>query len=295
MFGGDVISFFECQPSISILIKRMSTAIDDCKGSANKKEKEQILIQMSNTKESTQTVTFFCDLEAEKVMELYRTLPRSYTTHLDFHRLFKPLRKLGQGLTSTVYQVNRLIDNRLLAVKAFKKSSYFASSGGRGYVTILLSKHAFLQEFKILTECCHENVCQFEGVYETDNTIYIVQEYYEKSLSKVLMGPGDLDRKAVVSLMEGMLQGVHYLHSKGIFHRDIKLDNIMLRRDGNTYRPVIIDLGMAHYTENTNYLFDKCGSPGYIAPEVFTKGARDPKGDVFSLGVIFYILYFCAY
>ena len=167
--------------------------------------------------------------------------------------------------------------------------------GGRGYVTILLSKHAFLQEFKILTECSHENVCQFEGVYETDNTIYIVQEYYEKSLSKVLMGLGDLDRKAVVSLMEGMLQGVHYLHSKGIFHRDIKLDNIMLRRNGNTYRPVIIDLGMAHYTKNTSYLFDKCGSPGYIAPEVFTKGARDPKGDVFSLGVIFYILYFCAY
>ena len=106
------------------------------------------------------------------------------------------------------------------------------------------------------------------------------------------MGLGDLDRKAVVSLMEGMLRGVHYLHSKGIFHRDIKLDNIMLRRDGNSYRPVIIDLGMAHYTENSNYLFDKCGSPGYIAPEVFIHGARNPKGDVFSLGVIFYLLYF---
>ena len=118
----------------------MSTAIDDDKEGVDKKDIEQILIQMSKIEEGTQMVTFFCDLEAEKVMELYRTLPRSYTTHLDFHRLFKPLRKIGQGLTSTVYQVNRLIDNRRLAVKAFKKSSYFASSGGKGYVPISLSK-----------------------------------------------------------------------------------------------------------------------------------------------------------
>lgn len=52
---------------------------------------------------------------------------------------------------------------------------------------------------------------------------------------------------------------------------------------------------MAHYIDNPNLLFDKCGSPGYIAPEVFVHGARDPKGDVFSLGVIFYILYLSAY
>lgn len=51
---------------------------------------------------------------------------------------------------------------------------------------------------------------------------------------------------------------------------------------------------MAHYINNPNYLFDKCGSPGYIAPEVFVQGARDPRGDVFSLGIIFYILYFSS-
>lgn len=107
----------------------------------------------------------------------------------------------------------------------------------------------------------------------------------------MLLSASDLNRKVVASLMEDMLRGLHYLHSKGIFHRDIKLDNIMLRKEGKDYRPVIIDLGMAHYTNNSEYLFDKCGSPGYVAPEVFTQGAKDPKGDVFSLGVIFYILY----
>lgn len=76
-------------------------------------------------------------------MELYRTLAKTYTTQLDFHNQFKPFRKIGQGLTSTVYEVNRLVDNKRLAVKAFKKSHYFASSGGKGYVLICLQSTPF--------------------------------------------------------------------------------------------------------------------------------------------------------
>jgi serine/threonine protein kinase len=64
----------------------------------------------------------------------------------------------------------------------------------------------------------------------------------------------------------------------------------MLRFENNTYKSVIIDLGMADYTNEEFLLFEKCGTPGYVAPEVFTKGARHPRCDIFSLGVIFYIL-----
>ena len=58
-------------------------------------------------------------------MELYRTIPRTYTIQLDFHQLFKPVRKIGQGASSVVYQVVRKVDNVRLAVKAFRKSAYF--------------------------------------------------------------------------------------------------------------------------------------------------------------------------
>lgn len=134
MIDNEVLSFFECQPTICVVIRRMITAMDGDLSGVNKKEEEEILVQFHHEGEATYTVSFFCNIEAHKVIEFYRSFAKTYTTHLDFHSLFKPLRKIGQGLTSTVYQVNRLIDNKILAVKAFKKSSYFASSGGKGYV-----------------------------------------------------------------------------------------------------------------------------------------------------------------
>lgn len=66
----------------------------------------------------------------------------------------------------------------------------------------------------------------------------------------------------------------------------------MFRKDKhkNTYKSVIIDLGLAEYHNAEEYLFQKCGTPGFVAPEVFVKGARSSKCDIFSLGVIFYML-----
>ena len=81
-----------------------------------------------------QWINIWFDFDGGKLIELYRIFGRTYTTQLDFHQLFKPLRKIGQGLTASVYQVSRNIDSATLAVKAFKKSIYFASSGGKGEV-----------------------------------------------------------------------------------------------------------------------------------------------------------------
>ena len=66
----------------------------------------------------------------------------------------------------------------------------------------------------------------------------------------------------------------------------------MLRKNtkNTSYKPVIIDLGLAEYSGTEEYLFEKCGTPGYVAPEVFTKGAKSAKCDVFSLGVIIYMM-----
>ncbi len=96
-----------------------------------------------------------------------------------------------------------------------------------------------------------------------------------------------------------LLEGVAYLHDNGMMHRDLKLENIMVKKDtSGQVVPVIVDLGLAEYTSATKYLYTRCGTPGYVAPEVLRIKSSDPvqvyssKCDVFSLGIIYHILMF---
>lgn len=82
------------------------------------------------------------------------------------------------------------------------------------------------------------------------------------------------------------------MHSKRLMHRDLKPENIMLR-PGNKISPVIVDFGLATSADLDKYLFYRCGTPGYVAPEIITLTENshiEPQCDVFSAGVIFHIL-----
>ncbi len=65
--------------------------------------------------------------------------------------------------------------------------------------------------------------------------------------------------------MQGLLSGLNELNKLKIVHRDLKLDNIMLR-DKNSFEPVVIDFGLATFTDEPEYLYHKCGTPGYVSP-----------------------------
>jgi serine/threonine protein kinase len=90
-----------------------------------------------------------------------------------------------------------------------------------------------------------------------------------------------------------VLEGVAYLHSKGIVHRDLKLENILLADD--TSKPVIkiADFGLSKIFSPQTTLTTLCGSPLYMAPELLTvdqKGDYSPAVDVWSVGVVLFIL-----
>ncbi len=70
---------------------------------------------------------------------------------------------------------------------------------------------------------------------------------YDKTLSNVILMSHSLSRSWIVSAMDDLLTGVSYLHSKGIMHRDLKLENIMLEKGEGRAKAVIIDMGMAEY------------------------------------------------
>ena len=83
------------------------------------------------------------------------------------------------------------------------------------------------------------------------------------------------------------------MHEKRIMHRDLKPENIMLRND-NDWECVIGDFGLATHADAKDYIYTRCGTPGYVAPEISNLkscGERyDPVCDIFSVGVIFHIL-----
>lgn len=93
--------------------------------------------------------------------------------------------------------------------------------------------------------------------------------------------------------MKSLLNGLEHLHSKQIFHRDIKPENIMLRSKKSDSDVVIVDFGLSTYVNSRSYLYTRCGTPGFMAPETLRKNQKkklDPVGDIFSLGLIFHIL-----
>jgi calcium-dependent protein kinase len=85
------------------------------------------------------------------------------------------------------------------------------------------------------------------------------------------------------------------MHSKGIMHRDLKPENLLFRKEGE-WDCVIADFGLSEFANVESYLFVRCGTPGYVAPEVINikdmKTKYSPICDIYSLGLIFHILLF---
>lgn len=109
-------------------------------------------------------------------------------------------------------------------------------------------------------------------------------------LYKLIKGPF-IPENEICMLFCQILKGLVFLHTNGIVHRDIKPDNILLTRSQkNGVKLKIADFSLAEYY-HSNRMKVICGTPGYIAPEVFTEEEYDEKVDIFSLGVILYLMY----
>jgi serine/threonine protein kinase len=105
-----------------------------------------------------------------------------------------------------------------------------------------------------------------------------------------------IEEKLLADLMYNLIGAISHMHSKGVFHRDIKLDNLFVPE--NRRLPFVL-LSNFCYSEQFKLSkgassptqgYKKCGTPGYVAPEIFRTKNYDQKIDIFSLGVVFYIL-----
>ena len=143
----------------------------------------------------------------------------------------------------------------------------------------------------------HINVIELREIYETDNSLYLVMEMLKGgNLVTYLSTHNRMVEHEVRTLMYGVLQAVNHMHEKGIMHRDIKPENILLRnKEIVEHNICIADFGLSSFVNVERFLFPRCGTPGFVAPEIFDyEGGMKKYRDIcdeFSLGVIFHILY----
>lgn len=148
-----------------------------------------------------------------------------------------------------------------------------------------------LNEFNILKGLDHPNLLKIYHLYEDRacSRFYIVSDLYEGGeLFDEVSENGWLEEKSVAIIMNQLLSCINYLHSKGIAHRDLKLENILLAsKDMRPDDMKVIDFGLsAVFEEYEDCCFDTLvGSSYYIAPEVLG-GCYGPKCDIWSCGVI---------
>jgi serine/threonine protein kinase len=132
-------------------------------------------------------------------------------------------------------------------------------------------------------------------VYESDNSIYMIVELIQGGqLYSKIQSKCHFAFKEVKNIMQGLLGGLEYMASRDILHRDLKPENILFR---NTALDVVIcDFGLATWVNEPEYIYVRCGTPGYVAPEIVNikdmKTKSQPISDVFSAGLIFHILLF---
>ncbi|KAF7722035.1 serine/threonine protein kinase [Apophysomyces ossiformis] len=190
-------------------------------------------------------------------------------------------RHIGKGAGGSVRLIRRSADQKTFAVKQFRKRLPYESE--RDYVKKVTA------EFCIGSTLHHPNIIETLDIVQEGNTFYEIMEYAPNDLFNVVMS-GMMSREEIACCWRQLLLGLDYLHSMGIAHRDLKLDNLVLDHLGILK---IIDFGCSCVFK---YPFEDAitlskgifGSDPYIAPEQYTQPTYDPRqSDIWSCGIIF--------
>lgn len=186
--------------------------------------------------------------------------------------------KIGEGAYSTVQCMQQVHGSGYVAVKQMNQSEDLEPIQREIATLIEVQQHA--------------NILGFRGLFFRKHA-----EAVNLSIVCDLMPCGDLFFKVsrfgptteanARQIFSGTISGLGHIHSHGIVHRDIKADNILLNNDNHA---VVADFGLATWVSDKVQMARRCGSPGYVAPEVCLGAPYSYKVDMFGVGVVLYFI-----
>jgi serine/threonine-protein kinase len=187
---------------------------------------------------------------------------------------------LGKGAMGVVYQGFDPHIQRLVALKTIHKDLL------RDHPELGLIAR-FKNEAQAAGRLTHPNIVAVYDYGESDEQAYIAMEYVPStSLAALLAGERRYPRAMVVGWMTQLLKALDYAHARGVVHRDIKPDNLLIGQGGQLK---ITDFGIARISASTlTQVGAMVGTPCYMSPEQFRGEVADGRADVFSCGVLLY-------
>jgi serine/threonine-protein kinase len=208
---------------------------------------------------------------------------------------YEILRRLGAGGSGVVYLANDTLLQRPVVLKILRA----------GLLTVEQMRSTVLREARLASAIEHPNVCGIYEVGESGDEGYIAMQYVPGQSLDLLIARGPASLQLMLSVGIQIADGLQAAHALGIFHRDLKPQNVMLT-DGGLVK--ILDFGLARRLRPEDAAFDpskpvlardtvvaatytaRGGTIRYMAPEQFVTGQSSAQSDVWALGVILYEL-----
>ncbi|OXV06286.1 hypothetical protein Egran_05946 [Elaphomyces granulatus] len=200
---------------------------------------------------------------------------------------YKTGKTLGAGSYSVVKECVHIDTGRYYAAKVINKRLM----AGR--------EHMVRNEIAVLKKVSmgHQNILTLVDYFETMNNLYLVTELaLGGELFDRICRKGSYYESDAADLIRATLSAVAYLHDHGIVHRDLKPENLLFRTPEDNADLMIADFGLSRIMDEEQFhvLTTTCGTPGYMAPEIFKKSGHGKPVDIWAIGVIAYFL-LCGY
>ena len=248
----------------------------------NAKNPKQSMTNSKNYNIMTTTVTKDCDFYQNEQEKLGKFIKNFYQTNQKYPKsninFYLYGRQIGHGAFGQVNIALHIGSGRLVAIKIFAKKNLKNTR----------AKQKIKNEIEMLSQFHHPFINQILDNFETDTHIFIVMEYVCGDLLGFIRKRGKLSESVSKLIFKQLIEGLKYIHKKNVVHRDIKLDNILIDLT-NTIK--ICDFGVSRKFSGEELMYEHCGTPAYISPEIFENNGYKGTGcDIWSAGVTLYYM-----